>query len=727
MKRATYFLSSLTLIMGRASGQEYVISTFAGGAPPPTPAIGLQLAIGEVTGLVPDPFGALYFIARNSVFKLDRDGTVTLVAGTSDRPGTTGEDGAAVAAHLNGPATLALDLAGNLFIAEAYEVLRVSTEGSISRFAGRGNAGSPGSPGDGGPAANATLGQLLSLATDSSGNLYISDTYNYRIRRVSLDGLISTFAGGNNQSMAGDGDGGPAIKASIYPQAIAIDGTGNVYIADNLHFAIRKITPEGVITTVAGSGAKGTSGDGGPATQAQFTLIWGVAVDAEGDIYISDLGNPPRIREVSAATGIITTAAGDGTVGFSGDGGPAILASMYAGQIAGDAEGELFIADDGNDRIREVTPDGIIHTIAGASSGLGQFFSGDGGPAASAQLSAQDVAVDMVGNLYIDDLSNNRIRQVSNGVINTIAGGYGQGSSGDGGPALNAGFTHPGHLAVDSSRNVYIADGVLVRKISTNGVITTVAGNDEAPGDSGDGGPAVEAGFSEIGGLAVDKSGNLYISDSNVDDCGPSFYTVIRKVSSDGTISTFAQIGGGALAVDANGNLYHGWGSAVQKIAPDGTVTNFAGISGEVASDSGGGGPATSARLRRVTALAVDAAGSVYIADGDNDVNTIRKVSLDGIIATIAGVNGPAGYSGDDGPATNGMLNTPMGMAVDAAGNVYVADTGNRVVRILQPLRPRLTFSVLLELLDRDLIAKSGSARVARLPDRADGPRPTAK
>src|SRR5580658_5216511 len=324
MKRAPYFLLSFTLITVLASGQEYVISTFAGGAPPPTPAGALDLAIGEVTGLVPDPYGTLYFIARNSVFKLDRDSTVTLVAGTAVRPATTGDDG---------------------------------------------------------PAVNATLGHLLSLATDASGNVYISDTYSYRIRKVSSDGIISTFAGGNNQSMAGDGDGGPAINASVYPQAIAIDGAGNVYFADNLHFAVRKITPDGFISTIAGSGKQGTSGDGGPATQAQVTSIWGLAVDAQGDVYISDLGAPPRIREVSAATGIITTVAGNGSVGFSGDGGSAILASMYAGQIAIDPEGELFIADDGNLRIREVTPEGIIHTIAG--NGLGRVFSGDGGPAAS--------------------------------------------------------------------------------------------------------------------------------------------------------------------------------------------------------------------------------------------------------------------------------------------------------------------------------------------------------
>jgi NHL repeat len=166
----------------------------------------------------------------------------------------------------------------------------------------------------------------------------------------------------------------------------------------------------------------------------------------------------------------------------------------------------------------------------------------------------------------------------------------------------------------------------------------------------------------------------------------PNIYTVIRKVSPDGTISTFASVGGGPIAVDAHGNLYHGWGNVVQKIAPDGTVTGFAGIPSDFISDSGDGGPAISAGIRRVTALAIDAAGNVYIADGDNEVNTIRKVSLDGIITTIAGVNAFAGYSGDGGPATKAMLNTPIGLAVDPAGNIYVADSGNGVIRILQPL-----------------------------------------
>jgi hypothetical protein len=379
MKRATYFLLSLTLSVGLASGplasgQGYVISTFVGAAPPPTPAVGLELAIGEPSGLVADPYGAVYFIGRNSVFRLDRDGTVTLVAGTGDRPGTTGDNGAAVAAHLNSPGSLALDLSGNLYIAEAYEVLRVSTDGSISRFAGTGAPGPAGAFGDGGPAVNATLGQSLNVAADVSGNLYIADPTSYRIRKVSSNGIISTFAGGNNQSMVTAGDGGPAVNASIYPQAIAFDGAANLFVADNLHFAVRKITPQGTITTVAGSGTKGTSGDGGPATQAQFTLIWGVAADAQGDVFISDFGNPPRIREVSAATGMIATVAGSGSSGFSGDGGPAIAASIYGGQIAVDAQGDLLIADDGNNRIRKVTPDGTIQTVAG--NGLGKWLSG---------------------------------------------------------------------------------------------------------------------------------------------------------------------------------------------------------------------------------------------------------------------------------------------------------------------------------------------------------------
>lgn len=683
LKAQILSLLLLAGMMSPAFAQQYTISTFAGGAPPPTPAVALDLAIGEVTGLVPDQFGALYFIARNSVFRLDRDGMVTLVAGTGNRPGTTGDEGAAVVARLNGPATVALDPSGNLYIAEAYEVLKVSPDGRISRFAGALNPVS--SRGDGGLAVNAGIGLLLNVAADASGNVYIADTYDYRIRKVSTDGIISTFAGGNNQDMAGDGDGGPAVNASIYPQAIAFDGAGNLYAADNFHYTVRKITPQGIITTVAGSGTKGTSGDGGPALQAQFTLIWGVAADPQGDVSISDLANPPRIREVSAATGMITTLAGKGSTGFSGDGGPAVAASMYAGQIAVDAQGDLLIADDGNSRIRRVTPDGIIHTLAG--NGLGQYFSGDGGPAASAQIGPTDIAVDPAGDLYIADHGNQRVERVSHGIIDTIAGGvFGLTSTGDGGLALNAVLANPNYVVVDSSGNIYIEDGPEVRKISTNGVIARVAGNDDAPENSGDGGPATQAGFSVIAGLAVDQAGNLYISDSNLGgDCTTPAYTVIRKVSPDGTISTVAQVGGGPLAVDAAGNLYHGSGSLVQKIAPDGTITNFAGT-GNYGSDSGDGGPATSAGIRSVTALAVDAAGSVYIADGAISVNTIRKVTPDGIITTIAGVNGPRGYSGDGGPATSAQLNTPMGLAVDAAGDVYIADAGNYVVRILQPL-----------------------------------------
>jgi hypothetical protein len=642
------------------------------------------MPIGEVTGLVPDPFGALYFISRSSVFKLDLDGTVNLVAGTGDRPGTQGNEGAATLAHLSYPATLALDASGNLYIADQAVVLKVSNEGIISRFAG---TGVPGNSGDGGLAVNASLGALLSLAADNSGNVYISDTYNYRVRMVSASGTITTFAGGSDPRVTANGDGGMAVNASMAPQALALDSVGNLFIADNWHFSIRKVTADGVIHTVAGSGIQGTGGDGGPATEAQFSLIWGLTVDGQGNIFISDiLFGPARIREVSASTGTISTLGG-GFHGSLGDGGPVGAASLDVGQIAADAEGDLFLADDGNRRIRKVTPDGVIHTVAG--NGMGTYSSGDGGPAASAQISPQDVAVDRAGNLYI--VSNDRIRGVSNGIINTIAGA-GSGPSGDGGPAINATFQYLNHVAVDKAGNYYVADGVyfngdpvIVRKISPSGIITTVAGSADAPGNSGDGGPAIKAGFCGIGGLAVDNAGNLYISDADVGDCASQIYGVIRKVAPDGTISTVAPVGGGPIAVDAQGNLYHGSGTEVQKISPDGTVSIFAGSGGSLQNDSGDGGPATAASIRNVTALAVDGNGNVFLADGDNNVNTVRKVSTGGIITTIAGVNGPAGYSGDDGPASMARLNMPMGLAVDPAGNVYVADTGNLVVRILRP------------------------------------------
>jgi trimeric autotransporter adhesin len=661
-----------------ALAQEYVISTYVGGSPPPTPAAALDMPIGPAGGMTADAFGDLYFVSRSCIFKMDLDGVVTLVAG-GGRPGTSFDEGAATSAAIS-PFNVVLDGAGNLYIFEynSNRIRKVSADGIIGIFAGNGVQGSAG---DGGLALNASLAGPQAVAFDASGNAFIADTLNNKIRRVSPDGIITTVAGTGTQGFSGDR--GPAIQAQLYlPTGVAFDGQGNLYISDYGNLRIREVSASGIITTIAGNGTAGNSGDGGPAVNAQLAAPEGFAVDSAGDVYVS---NGASVRMITA-NGMITTVAGGAGPGYSGDGGPAITAQLSAVQLAVDGQGDLYISDENDNRIRKVTPDGIIKTVAG--NGLGRFFAGDNGPAASALLFPGDVALDVFGNLFITDLNNLRVREVSGGIITTVAGTGWQGYAGDGGPAAYATLAYPDHLTADRAGNYYIADNTRVRMVSPSGVITTVAGTLKG-GYSGDGGPAVAAEVSGIGGLAIDSSGNLYISSSNEGDCDPSF-AVIRKVSTDGIISTVASVGGGAIAVDSQGNLYHGWGNVVNKIAPDGTVTIFAGNPALLgAISSGDGGPATAAGIRHVSALAVDSAGNVIIADGDNDVNNIRKVSPDGIITTIAGMNAPAGYSGDGGPATSAKLNTPSGLAIDSAGNIYVVDSGNLVVRVLQPVISR--------------------------------------
>ena len=331
--------------------------------------------------------------------------------------------------------------------------------------------------------------------------------------------IMTTFAG--NGTYGYSGDGGPATYASIYsPCGVAVDGSGNVFVVDSTNSVIRKVSSNGIITTFAGNGLYGFSGDGGPATAARLFRPSGVAVDAFGDVLIADTDNN-RIRKVSPG-GMITTIAGNGTGSFSGDGWRATSASLLRPNgVAVDAAGNVFIADTGNGRIRKVSIAGTITTIAGG----GRATPGDGGLATAASLaSVTAVAVDRDGHIYIAD--EFRIRIVSaNGIITTIAGNGTQGYSGDGGIAAGSSLYGPSGVAVDASGSVFIADtnNIRIRKVSgTNGIITTVAGNG-AYGFSGDNGHATAASLSHPSGVAVDSAGNLFIADTG--------NTRVRRVS----------------------------------------------------------------------------------------------------------------------------------------------------------------------------------------------------
>jgi len=588
----------------------------------------------------------------------------------------------ATSASLALPADVVADGNGNVYLVVSWSnvVLRMDAATSlVTVVAGNGMAGFSG---DGGPATSAQLDNPTGIALDSSGNLYIADTDNSRIRMVS-DGVITTVAGGDEIGFSGDN--GPATDAQLFlPHAVAVDAAGNLYINDLGNNRIRMVS-NGVITTVAGNGTAGFNGDNGPATSAELNFPEGIAVDGVGNLYIADQDNH-RVRKIS--NGVITTVAGNGTAGFSGDNGPATKAELnYPPTVAVDSSGNLYIADQYNNRIREVS-NGVISTVAGNGNG---GFNGDAGPAVGAELFyPYGVSVDGAGDLYIADEYNNRIRKVSGGTIYTVAGG--NLSFGDDGPPTSALLGMPRSVATDLVGNLYIADSLLNRvRLVSGGVITTIAGTGIAGSSgfgvpaSGDGGPATSANLSNPGSVAQDSLGNLYIADAER----------IRVVS-NGVISTVAGNGSGGfsgdngpaveaslngpsgIALDVAGNLYIAdYFNHRIRMVSNGMITTVAGNG--TPGFSGDGGPATNAWLNYPYGVALDREGNLYIADSSN--NRIRMVS-NGVITTVAG-NGLAAFSGDGGQAIGASLSSPGGVAVDSSGNLYIADSGDNRIRMV--------------------------------------------
>ena len=578
---------------------------------------------------------------------------------------------------------LAADAHGNFFIADPDNkmVFKVAPNGVLRVVAGNGILGQGFFAGDGGPATSAPLTYPSGVAVDSFDNLYILDSV--LIRKVTPNGVISTIAGSR---FGYSGDGGPATAATFnLPAALTIDSIGSIYVADSGNNVIRKITPDGIIHTVAGNGRAGFSGDGGPATSASLNGPIGVAVDAAGNLLIADTLNG-RIRVVTPF-GVIFTAVGANPLSTA-DSIPAANAAIYPFGVAVSSTGVIFFSDYHTNRVRFVT-NGTIYTLAGNGQ---QGLSGDGGPSDQAALNTPTgiaLAPDGSG-LYIGDSSNFRVRMVDdNFVITTVAGNGSFRNSGDDGPATSAPIYFPYSIAFDNSRNLYIAEDLLARikKVAPNGVITTFAGTG-VTGYNGDGHPATASSFSLPSGVATDNSGAVYIADS--------YNNRVRKVTLDGTVSTVAGTGalgdsgdGGpaikavvegpsSLVVDVAGNLYISDIRRVRKVTPDGIIHAYAGNGNK--GYNGDNIPATSASLNFSIAagLGLDAQGNLYIADSGN--NRIRKVTPQGVISTVAG-NGTAGFSGDGGPATRATLSLPAAVIADGAGNLYIGDWGNFLVR----------------------------------------------
>lgn len=551
-----------------------------------------------------------------------------------------GDGAAATSAILSQPEGIAIDANGNVYVADADDnrIREISPRGVIETIAGTGVAGFSG---DGGPAAAAQVDHPYGLALDSEGNLYIADLGNARVRKLTTDGNIATVAGGE----------ATAIQLNA-PRNVALDGAGNLYIADFGANQVYEMAPGGIFSIVAGTGSAGYTGDGGPALQAQLTAPAGLAVDTSGNLYIADSGNN-CVREVSdggittvfsitGPTGLALNASGTLYVAASGYFGTiarSIGPGLVAQDVTADAEGNLYLT--AGTFVEELLASNASVIIL-AGNGAARYYGGDGGPAINARLhSPSGVVIDDLGNVFIADTQNNRIREIlANGTMTTFAG-TGQAGSGDGqGSAMLAQFSAPSGVAIDSMRDIYVADSGNNRvcKITPGGTLSVVASQLANPR-----------------AVAVDSNGTLYIADTGND-------RVVELTASGATTMVSGLSSPAGVAVDSSGTLYISESKRISKIAT-------------------GGGVVTTVQdgLNSPSGLAILPSGNLVVAETGN-----QRVLLisQGAATPIAGT-GAVGFSGDGGPALLAELNTPEGVALDGPGNIWIADSANNRMRML--------------------------------------------
>jgi sugar lactone lactonase YvrE len=603
--------------------------------------------------------------------------TVTKYAGLNGVAGSN--DGTINFAQLNLPIGVAFDASGNLYVADSgnQTIRKISPTGISSTFAGA--AGALGA--NDGSGSNARFSTPSGVAVDSAGNVYVSDSGNHTIRKITAAGAVTTFAGSAGNYGSADGTGSAARFNN--PIGLAFTSSGDLLVVDSNNHALRKVSAAGLVTTIAGSAGSSGSADG-TGSAARFSNPHSVAIDGSGNIFVSDAGNH-TIRKITAA-GVVTTIAGTaGSSGSSdGTGGAARFNSPQG--LAFDASGNLFVADSGNNLLRKISAAGAVATFAGATGALRSI---DGTGAAARFQSPGGVAFDAAGTLHVSDFYNHTIRRVTAAAaVTTWLGSPASAGATDGIGAAGL-FQNPYGIAIDAARNLYLADRFnhTIRKISAAGVVTTLAGS---AGNSGSAdGLGAAARFYNPFGVAVDAIGNVYVADQG--------NQTIRKITPNGLVSTLAGApnalgsadGTGSaarffspagVAVDASGTVFvaDSVNQTIRKITADGTVSTFAGSAGNAGSADGTG---SAARFLSPFGVAVDASGNVFVADLGN--HTIRKISAAGVVTTVAGTAGTSGNR--DGAALTARLNNPIALAIDPAGNLFLADFTNDVVRLVTP------------------------------------------
>jgi len=647
--------------------EPYSFTTFAGLPPGSADGTGSAARFNSPAGVARDSAGNTYVAdtVNSTIRKITPAGVVTTFAGLAGSTGSA--NGTGSAARFNGPAAVAIDSVGNIFVADTNNstIRKITPARVVSTFAGL--AGSTGSAN--GTGSTARFSFPSALAADSANNIYVADTANSTIRKITPARVVSTFAGLAGSIGTANGIGSAA--RFNFPSGVAVDraGTGNIYVADTSNFTIRQITPAGVVTTLAGSpGVRG--GANGTGSAARFDLPVGMAVNSAGNIYVAD-ADAGTIRKITPGAVVSTFAGSFARYGSQNGTGSAARFNL-PGDVAVDSSNNLYVADTNNCTIRKITPAAVVTTLAGLAS---PGHTNGTGSAARFDF-PQGVAVDTTGKIYVADTVESAIRKITpTAVVSTFAGLPGTSGYVDA-TGTAARFSFPRWLTVGAFNNVYVGDtfNFVVRKITPNAVVSSVVTN-----------PANGAG--QLRGVAMDNSGNIYTADSP--------HHTIRKITPDGTASIFAGlndtpgtangIGSAArfdspigLAVDGAGNVYvaDSGNNRIRKITPAAGVTTFA---GSVLGSADGTG--TAARFNGPLGVAVDHSGNVFVTDTGN--NTIRKITPARVVTTLGGLALSPGTS--DGAGINARFNSPRGIAVDSAGNIYVVDTANHTIRLGTP------------------------------------------
>lgn len=649
------------------------VSTLAGDARVLVDGVTASARFNNPQGVAVDSQGNIYVAdaGNNVVRKISPARTVSTWAGD----GTCGSvDGPGTAARLCSLSAVATDSVGNVYVA-AGSIRKISPAGMVTTLALLD------------PICNglpACYGGPTGIAVDNIGNVYVTDMstscvthtcwHDVAIRKISPSGVVTLLTGVNTGFVDG-----PLTVARFSEKisAVAVDGAGNVFVADAGNHAIRKISGDGMVSTLAGNGHAGFADGSGLA--ARFNDVSGVAVDGAGNVYAGDTGNS-AIRKISS-TGMVTTLAG-GSLGFA-DGVGAAASFRLPTEITVGSAGTVYVADSGNNAIRTVAGNGLVTTVAGN----GPFKALVDGVGIAARFNGPEgVATDSNGTIFVADTANNAIRKISSaGVVTTLAGNGIAGLLDGTGAAAR--FNSPRGLVLDSVGNVFVADSSshAIRKISPTGVVTTLAGDGTAGFING---PAATARFADPWAVAIDLAGTVYVADRG--------NYMIRKISLDGIVSTLAGTGHmgcddadgfgsvasfgylGGVAVDGSGTVYVSDARcySIRKISSGIVVSTLAGNGQSGSADGTGSAARFSGAVRGV---ALDGAGNLYVADGAN--SAIRKVSPLGVVSTLVG--GIKGFR--DGPGDTARFDAPYGVALDRAGNLFVADTGNSVIRKIVP------------------------------------------